>query len=529
MNSAKCLECDLCKMILDKPVSLPCGHTLCYHHLENTNEYKVSCMFCFEEHQIPKNGFQISEKLSFMIDFYIELNPLRKQIKETFNKLNDLIRDYEKINSDSFVYDYFAEIFNKVDLHREELLKEINERYEEIINMLKEKQQKCKLNINNVEKVNLNELKNEIIPSCQFKLRNPDINVDELNEISSKMSQNLENIQKGTKKLKKDLLLGELIEFEKHDKNSSFGQLILKNSDLVLSNDCGNLIRTFPNQHTRRINSFQVDEHSRKLISASIDKTIKIWDLETGECLKTLHDHKASIETMLIIPNNKFISASVDYTIKIWDLITYECLNTITNESQVHSLCLLPNNETAFGCRDGSIQIWNLNSLNKVKSFEAHNYWISYLLLLADKTKLISCSGEKDIKIKIWHLETFECVKVLDGHSSDINCIELNSNDNLLSCSEDRTIKLWQIETGQLLKSIKFDQIVNNIKSLNQDLISIALENGNIQIYNYHKMEIVKTIQAHSSYVYRLYYLSNDGHLVSGSEDGEIKMWTIFE
>ena len=61
MNSLKLLECDYCKLILEKPVTLPCGKTLCQHHLEDTNENKYSCTFCLgEEHQIPKNGFKLN-------------------------------------------------------------------------------------------------------------------------------------------------------------------------------------------------------------------------------------------------------------------------------------------------------------------------------------------------------------------------------------------------------------------------------------------------------------------------------------
>ena len=228
-----------------KPVILPCGNTLCQHHLDETNELNFSCMFCSEEHQVPKNGFKISEKLSFMIDFQIELNPLRKQIKESFKKLKQSIQDYESIQPDGFVYDHFADLFHKVDLHREELIKEINERYEEIIKKLKEKQEKCKLNTKNVEKIKLDELKNEIIPTFQLKFRISDINIDELNSILSKMNSHIQNIQIETKKLRKNLLIDECIHFKTHEEKSSFGRLILKETDLVLSADCGKLINKF--------------------------------------------------------------------------------------------------------------------------------------------------------------------------------------------------------------------------------------------------------------------------------------------
>ena len=56
----------------------------------------------------------------------------------------------------------------------------------------------------------------------------------------------------------------------------------------------------------------------------------------------------------------------------------------------------------------------------------------------------------------------------------------------------------------------------------------MAIENGEIQIYNIDKMKIVKTIQAHSYDVNRLHLLNN-GDLLSGSGDGEIKLWKMLD
>ena len=63
---------------------------------------------------------------------------------------------------------------------------------------------------------------------------------------------------------------------------------------------------------------------------------------------------------------------------------------------------------------------------------------------------------------------------------------------------------------------------------LMDNLIAIGLQNGEIQIYNISKEETVKTISAHSSYLFQLKYLSN-GNLLSGDGKGEIKLWKIFE
>jgi WD40 repeat protein len=520
---------DQCKLILENPIVLPCGFSLCKQHLENVN-HKFNCFFCNDEHEkLTENGFLMSKTINSIIDEYFQVNPVMIEIKESFDKLNESIKEYEKIDPDVYIYDYFAEIRNKVDLHREELIKEINYISNEIIKQLKDKEEKCNSNKTKLEPVNFERIKKEELPFLWNKLRTPDINRDELNELLSIMKDQIKHVQNEIKKFKNYLLLNESIEFEKYEKSSLFGILIItKHNCSILSNSCGDLIKLF-NEHSDSIKSIQVDETSNKIISASDDKTIKIWDLESGKCLKTLKDHKDWVKCILTISNNKFLSGSWDNTVKIWHLNSYKCLKTLKNESGIFSLCLIADNQVACGCLNGLINIWDLNRFNKVKSFTAHDDRIEHLKL-ADKSKLISCSSDK--KIKIWNLDTFGCIKQLDGHSGWVNHLQLVPVGNLLSCSNDQTIILWKIITRNILKSIKFDQPVYCLKMLNDcDLLAIGVgdyEIGNIIIYDLAKMQTIKVLKAHLSYVACLHLLSN-GNLLSGSRNGEIKLWKILE
>ena len=113
---------------------------------------------------------------------FLELDPFRKEVHTAFDNLNDVIEDYEKIDPEGYIFDNVGEIINKVDLHREELIKEINEKsmkYDEIIKRLKDKEQACKLNATKSEKMNLDELKNDILPSLKQSLRIPDLKQEE--------------------------------------------------------------------------------------------------------------------------------------------------------------------------------------------------------------------------------------------------------------------------------------------------------------------------------------------------------------
>ena len=87
-----------------------------------------------------------------------------------------------------------------------------------------------------------------------------------------------------------------------------------------------------------------------KLISSSKDKTIKLWNLKTGECLKTIFAHTDPVSCIQLIDQDKVISCSWDKTIKVWDLTTGDCLKTFEGH-QKEALCIdaISNNRFVTG------------------------------------------------------------------------------------------------------------------------------------------------------------------------------------
>jgi WD40 repeat protein len=459
-----------CKLYYENPVTLPCGSTICKEHLPVFVE-KFMCVVCDNEHQIPEGGLVINKAFEKIIKTCLHLNSIQKDALNSFNQLNLILDELESLDSNEFIYDYFAKIRNQVDFHRENLVKKINDKSDEIILKLKNQEEKCKLNALNLPS---NKIKNETqLFSIKNQLRNPSINTQSLKNYSCKMKLDIRHVRKVLRKYKSNLLLGQTLSFEKTN-DSSFGKLIESDICLDLAEDWGDLVNSF-NAHQDCIRSIQACQYSNKLITASCDKTIKIWNLETGVCLKTLDDHEHWVTSILIGPSNKLVSASVDQTIKIWDLNTYECLNTLIDESErgFFSLCFLSNNNLASGSRNGSITIWDLNNSSKLKSIKAHDDWIPDLKLF-DSSKLISCGGKQDYKIKIWSLETFECLRLFTGHSATIYSLEFNSNGNLISGSGDRTVKVWNIHTGECIKSINFHNPVYCVKPIDNKLIAVS-------------------------------------------------------
>jgi WD40 repeat protein len=136
------------------------------------------------------------------------------------------------------------------------------------------------------------------------------------------------------------------------------------------------------------------------LVSASWDKTIKIWDLHTGEVKKTLLGHNDSINDLLILDNDELASASDDCTIRIWNTHTGGLKSELIGHTgYVLSLTLLNNGDLASCSGDGTIKIWNTKTGSTIHTLSGHTS-IVYVLLALENGDLIS--GSKDQTIKIW-------------------------------------------------------------------------------------------------------------------------------
>jgi WD40 repeat protein len=126
--------------------------------------------------------------------------------------------------------------------------------------------------------------------------------------------------------------------------------------------------------HNDTIYSIAISSEDEFIVSASMDKTIKIWDFNTGECLKTLEGHTSAVESIAISCCDEYIvSGSWDKTIKIWDVKTRKCLKTIEDEweASVTLVAITDDNEYIIsGNSFGKITIWDVENEYSLETLE---------------------------------------------------------------------------------------------------------------------------------------------------------------
>eukprot|EP00947_MAST-08B_sp_MAST-8B-sp1_P000499 g499.t1 len=249
--------------------------------------------------------------------------------------------------------------------------------------------------------------------------------------------------------------------------------------------------------------------------SGSRDKKIKIWDTESGECVKTLQGHSESVNS--VAWNGKLLaSGSSDKTIKIWDTESGACVKTLGDDMEPYCDEDGDLDEDKYRLERG--KIWDTESGACVKTLEGHSQQVTSV---AWNGKLLA-SGSWDNTIKIWDAESGECVKTLEGHSSGMTSVAWNGK-LLASGSSDKTIKIWDTESGACVKTLgDADEVEPYCDEYGYlDERKYRLEGG--KIWDAESGECVKTLEGHSESVHSVAW--NGKLLASGSRDKTIKIW----
>lgn len=166
--------------------------------------------------------------------------------------------------------------------------------------------------------------------------------------------------------------------------------------------------------HTRGVRALQFD--ALKLVTGSMDSTLKIWNWRTGECMRTLRGHRDAV-ICLTYDKQLLVSGSGDSTIRVWDFGTGEVYSLRGHSEWVNSVALW--DSKSDGCEPTSAGGTSLGA-------DAVGAPISNPELAKQSAMgkyLFSASD--DATIRVWDLYTRNCVRVLSGHVAQVQSLKI--------------------------------------------------------------------------------------------------------
>ncbi|TFY81284.1 hypothetical protein EWM64_g2728 [Hericium alpestre] len=227
------------------------------------------------------------------------------------------------------------------------------------------------------------------------------------------------------------------------------------------------LVHTFSG-HQREVYALDFTLDSNTLISASGDRTLRLWDVspsapseQTGKRVLAVEDDRnnpnTAITTVAASPDGKHVaSGALDGTVRVWDISADEgkgkaVVRWQAHEQGVYSLrFVLQGKGLVTGSLDQTLKRWELGFMSGaenscVKTLVGHKDCVLGVATLQEGQVLRAASASRDGTIRLWDLKTGQTLFLVQGHRSTVTSVDLNSDSSLLvSGSGDGEARIWK-------------------------------------------------------------------------------------
>ncbi|KAF5350766.1 hypothetical protein D9758_010327 [Tetrapyrgos nigripes] len=287
--------------------------------------------------------------------------------------------------------------------------------------------------------------------------------------------------------------------------------------------------------HTSRIWSVAYSPDGRHVASGSSDRTVRIWDTQTGQQVgQPLEGHTSWISSVAYSPDGRHVaSGSEDRTVRIWDTQTGQQVGQLLegHTSWIRSVAYSPDGRhVASGSEDRTVRIWDTQTGQQVgQPLEGHTSWIWSVAYSPDGRHV--ASGSEDRTVRIWDTQTGQKVgQLLEGHTRGIRSVAYSPDGrHVASGSSDRTVRIWDTQTGQ--------QVGQPLEGHTSWIWSVAYspdgrhvasgsEDRTVRIWDTQTgQQVGQPLEGHTSQILSVAYSPDGRHVASGSSDRTVRIW----
>ncbi|KZP32449.1 WD40 repeat-like protein [Athelia psychrophila] len=244
----------------------------------------------------------------------------------------------------------------------------------------------------------------------------------------------------------------------------------------------------------------------------------------TSPCVRLLEGHSKAV-TALYFEDDCLVTGASDKTLRQWDLTTGQCVMTmdilwaISQQAAAPAGGPLPHNMFAgAAAAAGTFAVptppYSDGSWDMYQDFVGGVQFWGYGLV----------SGSGDGAVRMWDMRTGQAHRTLTGHTAPVTCLQFDEM-HIVSGSLDKTVRIWDLRAGGAYETLQYDHPVTALQFDTRKIVAATGENG-VKVYNRTSMQhSTLSINGHTKPAERLRYM--DRYLVSGGRDSVVKVWSL--
>lgn len=269
----------------------------------------------------------------------------------------------------------------------------------------------------------------------------------------------------------------------------------------------------------------------RVLTGGNSDNNIRLWDLETGRCLRLFEGHKSDIYCIEWGPNPRHaLSGAFDNTMRLWDTVTGRCLRVFSGHTHwIFGLAWSADGRRALSCSDDkTVRLWDVKKGQCIRVFRGHSELVWSIAWSPDQRHALS--GSHDYTLRLWDLETGLCLQVLKGHTGNVRNVAWSADGHrALSSSDDNTVRLWDLGTGKCLRALEghTGQVWDVAWNVDQRHALSCSRDKTMRLWDVESGRCLCVLVGHEDSVRSVTWSADGRHALSGDGQGGIRVWNL--
>ena len=295
--------------------------------------------------------------------------------------------------------------------------------------------------------------------------------------------------------------------------------------------------------HTRGVSGLLALSDGRRLISASLDGTLKLWRLEEDAAEATIFTHGDGVSACALLQKKgveRLVAASLDGTLRLFDLASGKLCGALAGHAGWVTACAVRKARSASIYErdeaqevlslslDGTLKVFSVAQAERLHARCGHKGIVTSLAFSKDEERLVSAS--RDFTLKVWDSQSGWHLHTLSGHTASVEgCVVLPDGKRIVSASHDGTLKIWDLASGQMLSTLRSHATwVSGCAVLpdGQHVVSTAVD-GTLRVLDTRTGQTLRTLSGHTGSITGCAVLPDGKRLVSAGADGTLCVWQL--
>jgi WD40 repeat protein len=281
--------------------------------------------------------------------------------------------------------------------------------------------------------------------------------------------------------------------------------------------------------HTAEISGASFSPDGSRVVTASADRTARIWDARTGAELFTLRGHTKYVNCASFSPDgSRIVTASADQTARLWDAsIGSELLALRGHTSGVNCASFGPDgSRIVTASTDGTVRLWDAGTGTEIRTLRAHAGGVTIASFSADGSRIVTAG--RDQTARIWDANTGAQLRTVRGYRGEVTVAALSPNGTrIILCSQDKAARVSDARTGASLLVLHghVDFVDSASYSPDGARIVTASRDGTARVWDARTGTELLTLRGHMSELSSASFSPDGVRIVTASRDQTARIW----